>query len=292
MLVHSALFLITLIGGANYTIAKFALPEHIQPFGFITFRVLAGIILFSIIHQLKTDEKVAKKDYGLLALCGLFGVAINQMSFFYGLSLTSPINAAIIATIAPVIVFILAYLLGKEKLTGLKTVGLAIGALGTYLFVTKDGISWTSDSFVGDIFILVNATSYAVYLVLVKPLMEKYKPLTIIKWVFLFGGLIAIPAGLEQMMEVRWETLPGKAVFSLIYVVLGTTVLAYLLNAWALSYVESSVVGAYIYLQPVLASVVAISLHEDSLELKEVFFSLIIITGVYLVSKKENLNLL
>lgn len=287
ILIHSALFLITFLGGANFTIARFALPEYIQPFGFISLRALAGIIFFTLAWQLKTDEKVAKNDYWMLALCGVFGVAINQMAFFYGLSLTTPINAAVITTISPIIVFVLAYLLGREKLTSLKIIGLIIGALGTYFFITKEGTFRASNKLTGDIFILVASTGYAIYLVMLKPLMKKYKPITIIKWVFIFGGFIAVPAGLGQMMQVQWQALPGKAVFALAYVVLLATVFVYLLNAWTLRYVESSVVGAYIYLQPVLATIVAVGLHEDTLEWREVFYSLIILTGVYLVSKKE-----
>lgn len=287
ILIHAVLFFVTFIFGANYTIAKFALPEYISPFGFIALRVIGALIIFWLIHQIKTDEKVEKKDFFLLAACGLFGVAINQMSFFYGLSMTAPINAAIIMTISPIMVFVVAYLMGLEKLRPLKVIGFAVGTLGAYLLITRNGISWQAGTFVGNLFILVNATSYAIYLVLVKPLMIKYKPLTVIKWVFLFGGIIAIPAGIEQLINVPWESLPGKAVFSLVFVVLGTTVLAYLLNAWALSYVESSTVGVYMYLQPVLAAVVAVGLKEDTLELREVLYSLIIMLGVYLVSKKK-----
>lgn len=290
ILIHAVLFFVTFIYGANYTIAKFALPEYISPFGFIALRVLGALSVFWLIHQIKTDEKVEKKDYLLLAACGLFGVAINQMSFFYGLSMTEPINAAIIMTISPIMVFVVAFLMGLEKPKPLKIIGFLLGALGAYLLITRDGVSWESGTFVGNLFILINATSYAIYLVLVKPLMRKYKPLTVIKWVFLFGGIIAIPAGIEQLINVPWESLPGKAVFSLVYVVIGTTILAYLLNAWALSYVESSVVGVYMYLQPVLAAVVAVSLNEDTLELREVLYSLIIMLGVYLVSKKKQKN--
>lgn len=287
ILIHAVLFFVTLIYGANYTIAKFALPEYIQPFGFIALRVIGAILFFWFLHTIKTNEKVERKDFFLLAICGLFGVALNQMSFFYGLSLTHPINAAIIMTISPIMVFLVAYLLGREKLRKLKIFGLAVGALGGYLLITRNGVSWQSDTFVGDLFVLMNATFYAIYLVLVKPLMGKYKALTVIKWVFLFGGLVAIPSGIEQLLNVQWVALPDKAVFSLIYVVIGTTVLAYLLNAWALTFVDSSVVGVYIYMQPVLATIVAVSLNEDTLELQEILYSLIIMLGVYLVSQKK-----
>lgn len=288
IVIHAALFFVTSIYGANYTIAKFALPEYVRPFGFIALRVIGAGLIFWLIHQLKTNEKVAPRDFLMLGLCGFFGVALNQMAFFYGLSLTQPINASVIMTISPIMVFVVAYFIGRERLTPWKIAGLILGAVGAYLLITKDGASLQSDSFVGDLFVLLNATSYAVYLVLVKPLMAKYKPLTVIKWVFLFGGLIAVPAGINELINISWSALPDKAIFSLFFVVLGTTVLAYLLNAWALSFVDSSVVGVYMYLQPVMATLVAVILQEDYLDWQEALYSLIIMSGVYLVSFKKD----
>lgn len=206
--------------------------------------------------------------------------------FFKGLSLTTPINASIIMTVNPIVVVVAAYFMGAERITKNKVIGLILGAIGAYLLVTKDGASFNNAYFVGNTLVFLNACSYAMYLVLIKKMMMKYDSLTVVKWVFLFGGLMAIPFGIPELYKVQWEQLPQIAWFSIVYVVIGVTFLAYLLNAWGLKFVNSSVVGIYIYLQPVLATFVAIILKSDKLELRDVLFSILIMSGVYLVSKK------
>lgn len=285
--VHVALFTVALIYGANYTIAKYAMPDYIGAFGFIAVRVIVTTILFWILHQFLSKERVeSKRDYLRLILCGLFGITINQLLFFKGLSLTTPINASIIMTVNPIAVVIAAYLLGQEAITRNKVLGLALGAIGAYLLITKDGASFSNQNFLGNGMVFINACSYAVYLVLVKKMMMKYESLTVVKWVFLFGGLMAIPFGIPDLYVVEWAKIPPFAWWSIVYVVLGTTFFAYLLNAWGLKFVNSSVVGIYIYLQPVLATFVAMILKSDKLELRDILFSLLIMSGVYLVSKK------
>ena len=284
--VHSALFFVTLLYGANYSIAKIALPQYLEPFGFIVIRITAAAALFWVFSIRSDHEKIkSRKDLFLLILCSLFGVGMNQMLFFKGLSLTNPINASVIMTTSPIMVLFVAYLLGKERITLMKGLGVLVAAIGAYLLVTKDGISMSEGTFLGDIFILLNGASYAIYLVLVKPLMMKYKPITVIKWIFLFGIFCAFPFGYQELLEVDWRTITHEAWLSIGYVVIGSTFTVYLLNAWSLQFVNSSVVGIYIYLQPVISTLVAISFRGDLLETSTVIYSLLIMSGVYLVSK-------
>lgn len=285
--VHAALFTVALLYGANYTIAKYAMPEHIGAFGFIAIRIIITTALFWLLHGFLSNEKIeSKSDYLRLMLSGLFGVAINQLMFFKGLSLTTPINASIIMTINPAVVVLGTYLVGSERLSIQKIVGLLFGAAGAYLLITKDGANFNNQYFVGNLFVFVNACSYATYLVIVKKLMLKYDSLTIVKWIFLFGGIIAIPFGIPELLAVKWTSLPSIAWFSIAYVVIGTTFLAYLLNAWGLKFVNSSVVGIYIYLQPVLATTIAILLKSDTFEIVYLAYALLIMLGVFLVSSK------
>lgn len=284
--IHAVLFLVALLYGANYSIAKIALPEYLPPFGFIVIRISMATLLFWLFSFWSDHEKIKdRKDLMLLFLCSLFGVAINQMLFFKGLSLTNPINASVIMTTSPIMVMITAYILGREKLTPFKIAGVIIAGLGAYLLVTKDGVSLTEGTFLGDLFILMNGTSYAVYLVIVKPLMAKYKPITVIKWIFLFGLICTTPFGYQQLVEVNWQIIPVEAWLSIGYVVLGATFMVYLLNAWSLRFVNSSVVGIYIYLQPMISTLVAVSFRGDLLDLTTVLYSLLIMIGVYLVSR-------
>lgn len=284
--IHGALFLVALLYGANYSIAKVALPAYLEPFGFIVLRITAATVLFWLFSFWSENEKIKdRKDLLLLFLCSLFGVGMNQLLFFKGLSMTTPINASVIMTTSPIMVLITAYLLGREKITIFKALGVLVAAVGAYLLVTKDGISISEGTFLGDVLILLNGTSFAVYLVLVKPLMIKYKPITVIKWIFLFGIIWTLPFGYTELTLVEWERIPNEAWLSIAYVIFGATVSVYLLNSWALQFVNSSIVGIYIYFQPIISTIVAVSFRGDPLEITTVLYSLLIMIGVYIVSR-------
>lgn len=286
---HLALFSVALIYGANYTIAKEVLDnDYIQPLGFILLRVLSGLILFSLVHFLFIKEKIERKDIGKLILCGLFGVAINQMFFFTGLKLTRPINAALIMTVCPIIVLIVSAIILKEAVTARKLLGIVLGASGAVLLILYgEELSFGKDRILGDIMIFVNATSYGIYLVLVKSLMQKYHPFTVVKWVFSIGILFVFPFGIGELAVVDWSLFKSSTWIAVAYVLIFTTFLAYFLNAYALKMVRASTVSIYIYLQPVLATLVAVLVQSDQLVLQKVVFGLMIFAGVYLVSSKK-----
>lgn len=282
---HLALLIANIFYGINYTVAKIALPAFIKPFGFILIRVSLATLLFWIIHLIFIREKIEKKDIPLLFICGIFGVAINQMLFFKGLSITTEINASLIMITAPVMVLILSALLIRERITAIKIVGVILGASGAFLLIGF-GNSFTlgMGTSVGDLFIFLNATSYSLYLVIVKPLMAKYHPLTIIKWVFTFGFPFVLFFGWEQLTEVDWTTFDWKVWFSVFYVVIAATVAAYTLNIFALSKVNPSLVSIYIYSQPVIATFIAIAIGSDQLNVIKLIAAALIFSGVYLVS--------
>ncbi len=285
--IHLALFIVALLYGANYSIAKIAMPEYINPFGFIVIRVVVSGLIFWVYHHFFIKEKVTStSDMIRLVLCAVFGVAANQLSFFKGLSMTTPINASIIITVNPIIVVTLAYFAKQEKITLKKIIGVLIAGVSVYFFLTKEGASFNDDHFMGDFLILVNASSYGIYLVLAKPLLTKYNPMTVVKWMFLFGGLIVIPFGWNEVIAVEWSALPMSIWLVIGYVVIGVTVFAYFLNAWGLQYVNSSVISIYIYLQPILATSVATLMGSDSLTWTDAGFAMLIMSGVYLVSRK------
>jgi len=287
--IHSALFLVGLIYGANYSIAKVVMPEYIGPFGVIFIRVIIGTALYFIFDAIYGAEKIKyKRDYLRLAGLSIIGITINQLMFFKGLSLTNPISASVIMTSSPITVLIASYFFLKERITINKIIGIALGATGAVLMIGIDGFNLSSDTFLGNFFVMINAVSFSIYLVLVKPLMMRYKPLTIIKWVFFFGMIAVIPFGVSEFLQVEWQQLPSEAWYSLLYIIIGTTFIAYLLNTWALQYVSPSVVGYYIYLQPVFATSVAIAFRGDQVTINEVFYASLIFVGVYFVSIKKS----
>jgi len=286
---HIALFLVALIYGANYTIAKEVLDnEHIKPIGFILMRVVTGLVLFTLIHSFYIKEKVDRKDFLRLILCGFFGVAINQTFFFSGLKLTTPINASLIMTTTPILVLITSSIMIGEKVTPRKILGIAVGCSGAVLLILNgEKINFGKDQILGDMMIFINATSYGIYLVIVKSLMKKYNPITVVKWVFIFGTLFVFPFGLGELTEVRWATFSYSIWLSIIYVLFFTTFLAYLFNAYALKTVNPSVVSIYIYLQPLLATTIALIFAKDNLAAIKVISGFLIFLGVYLVSSQQ-----
>ena len=285
ILPHLALFLVNLIYALNYSIAKDVMPDYIGPSGFILLRVIGGSLLFFLTYIFFIKENVELKDIVRLLFCGLFGVAINQLFFFEGLNLTTPINAAIIMTVSPILVIIFSAIIIKEKITIRKLLGIFLGIVGAATLILKSGsISLDNTFFVGNVLIFINATSYSIYLVLVKTLMTKYNPITVMFYVFSFGLIFVLPFGLNELLEVNTQSFSKIIYLKVAFVVICTTFLAYLFNAFALKTLNPSVVSTYIYLQPVLASVVAIFLKSDSLDFIKILSALFIFSAVYLVS--------
>ena len=282
---HIALFIANLIYAANYTIAKEAMPAYVMPFGFILLRVSGAFILFWSVHAFMPKERITNRDLLRLAVCAVFGVAINQLLFFKGLSITTPINASIIMTINPVMVLIFAAIIIKESINIRKVIGIITGLIGAVLLITNNGeFSFSNQTSIGDGLVFINATSYGLYLVLVKPLMDKYSAFTIIKWVFLFGFIYVLPFGLEEVLHVDWANMPYNIFLAVGFVVVFTTFFAYLLNILALKELSPSIVSYYIYLQPVLATVIALSFEKDVITFEKGIAALFIFLGVFLIS--------
>jgi len=290
--VHGALLTVGLIYGANYSIAKSLMPGFIGPNGFILLRIAGALLFFLIAQGLWVKETIKdRKDYLKLAVCAFFGVATNMLCFFNGLALTSPVNASVIMTVNPVLVLLFSVLITKEAVGVHRVMGIILGMAGAILQILDPfgmskaiaGINWE-----GDLFILINAASYAVYLVLVKPLMVKYHAMTVVKWTFIFGLIMVLPFGWNEFVAAPWHAVDFSIVLRLSFVVLATTFVAYLLNAWTLRYVSSSVVGSYIYLQPVLASFIAVFIGGYPFNLTMLLYAGMIFAGVYLVSFVKN----
>lgn len=293
ILAHLAIFGANLIYGINYSVAKELMPEFISPFAFIFCRVIGALILFLLLALFTgTREKIAKKDFWRLAICGLFGVAANQLMFFYGLNLTTPINAAIIMTCNPILVMIFAAFILRKKITATKVSGVFLGLAGAAaLILNGRNLSVGSDGLIGDIFIFLNASSYALYLVLVKPLMDKYSPLTVIKWVFFFGSFYVFPFGFNEFLDVDWSKFYDKIWYAFIFVIVGTTFLAYLFNIYGLKRLNPTTVSSYIYSQPLIATTIAMIFQDGKIDAVKIIASLMIFSGVYLVSiRKQKLT--
>jgi drug/metabolite transporter (DMT)-like permease len=284
---HIALLAAQVIYALNYSLAKGLMPDYIDPLALVFCRVVGAGVLFWILSLFVKTQKVEKGDMKKMMILALFGVVINQVFFIYGLSLTTPINSSIIMISNPIMVFVFTLFLLKERITILKVSGLLLAVTGAVLILRFRGnFELGSDTIAGDIMTLINSTSWAIFIVMAKPVMVKYNTVTAMRWMFLFGSIFMLPIGLRDTLQTEWSVFTGEAIFAMVFVVVATTFLAYLLNLYGLQELSPNTVSAYIYLQPFLASIFAIIMKEDTLTPTKIFSGMLIILGLYLVNKK------
>jgi len=244
-------WLVAIIYGVTFTIAKDVMPKFINAFGFIVFRV-------------------------------------GGSTFFKGLSYTSPIMGAVLMVTTPMIVLILSAFIMKERMKSDKMLGILLGLTGTITLILygKSTIN-ASNAFLGNLLVFVNAVSYGFYLILVKKLMDKYNAFTFVKWIYTFGFLMVLPFGFSEVQEVNWQVIPTAALLKIGFVVVFSTFLTYLLNLISMRQLKPTTVAVFIYLQPFFATVFAVSLGKDELNWVKIGSALLIFIGVYLVVRKK-----
>lgn len=280
--------LAALIYGINFTVAKEVMPHYIKPYGFILVRVFGAAILFWITGLFIKKEKIATKDFSRILMASVFGTALNMLTFFKGLSLTTPISASVIMVSTPIIVLTFATIFLKEKATKRKLTGIFIGMFGAILLIVYGkSLGTATNGVLGNFLVFINAASYALYLITIKNLTKKYHPLTIAKWLYLFGFILVIPFGINEFLEVDFTNLPNFAIVRIGYVVLFTTFLAYMFNLFAIKKLKPTTLSIFIYLQPVIASVYALFVGSDSLNAIKIIATVLIFVGVYLVTRKS-----
>lgn len=287
---HIALLLTNLLFGANFSIVKYITPRLIQPFGLNVLRVGISTALFwLLILFIPHKPGIRKEHIGRMVLCSLTGVVINQLLFIKGLSLTLSMHGSLLMLVTPVFITLAAAWLVKEPLTVYKLAGLALGIGGAIMLVTlKESHGTGSNIFLGNLFIIINAISYAFYFVLVKPLMVAYHPFHVIRWIFTIGLLFVLPIGWYEFSFILWELFTPMDYAALGFVVLGATFLAYLFNLYGISKLGASVAGAYIYTQPVFATLIAVFILSEQLTVYKIIAASLIVGGVLLVNKKQS----
>jgi drug/metabolite transporter (DMT)-like permease len=281
-------FLAALIYGISFTVAKDVMPVYIKPYAFIVLRVLGATILFWIAGIFVAKEQIERQDFYRIFLAAVFGTALNMLTFFKGLSLTTPINASVMMLTAPILVLVLSTIILKEKITVLKIAGIFVGLAGAFVLVVYgQEFGASKDALLGNFLVFINATSYSFYLIIVKRLTDKYHPLTFVKWMYLFGLFMVIPFGFYELQEVQWQEMSNTIYFKAGFIVVFTTFFAYLFNIFALTKLKPTTLSIFIYLQPVLASMYALFTKSDSLNIVQILATLLIFSGVYLVTKSN-----
>lgn len=262
--------------------------EVLTPFQLVTVRIGVACILFWLMATMIKPEKVERKDLIRIFIAALFGITINQLFVFVALSIASPVDISIIHVSNPIFVLVFAAILIKEKITAKKVTGILFGASGAMILILYGNeVDFQSGSFRGLIYALINMLGYALYLVIIKPVMKKHHPFTVMKWAFLGGFVITIPVTFSEFITISFSHFTMHNWLSLIYVIIATTIFAYLFTIYALKHVDASVVSFYIYLQPFIVFGIALWLGEQHFTLSKLIAAMLIFTGVFLVSVRD-----
>ncbi|MEG1586936.1 MAG: EamA family transporter [Bacteroidales bacterium] len=285
---HIAIFFADVIWGLNAPVSKAALG-HVSSLSLTTFRMTGAALAFSIFSFFVSREKVATKDKVRLFFAALFGVVINQGFFVLGLSYTSPVNAAIVTTTLPIVTMIFAAMYLKEPITNKKVFGILLGAIGAVILIMGSGGGFSlTGSVKGDLFCLLAQISVAVYLTLFKDLFVRYSPVTVLTWMFCYASLCFLPVSWHDIIRIPYKSLPLNAYLEISFVVFAGTFIAYLGMMTAQKYLRPTVVSIYNYVQPVVASIVAVLAGMDTFGPAKVAAVILVFAGVYFVTQSKS----
>jgi drug/metabolite transporter (DMT)-like permease len=280
--------LVSIIYGVTFTIAKDVMPKYVDAFGFIVLRVGGSVVLFWLLSFFGPKEKIAKADFPRIIAAALFGVAINMLTFFKGLSYTSPIMGAVLMVTTPMIVLVLSAFIMKERMKNRKLIGIVLGLAGTTtLILYGKSMVNAPNATLGNLLVFINAVSYGFYLIIVKKLMDKYNAFTFVKWIYTFGFLMVLPFGWSEFQAIDFGRLPTDIFWKIGFVVVFSTFLTYLLNLVSMRELKPTTVAVFIYLQPLFATIFAVSLGKDDLSFVKLISAVLIFVGVYLVTQKK-----
>ncbi len=290
---HLALLGANMLYGAGFTVAKIVMPSLVQPRAFILMRVLVACVLLwitvAVLHRGSSFWSLKRGDQIRVLLGGLFGVSLNMELFFEGLALTEPFHAAVIMLTTPILVMVFSAIFLARKFGWYQISGLVLGVSGALLLTAVGGSrssSYAPNIFLGDTLIFLNASCYAIYLVIIKPVMDKRASLQVVAWVFTVGCLLVVPAGLSEFPQIDFSRFGPIDWSALVFVILGVTYFTYVWNAYGIKNLSPVITGAYIYTQPVFAAIIAILYYKEIMTLNQVLAAVFIATGVWLVNRK------
>jgi len=290
---HIAVLSTNLFFAVNFSLVKYISPTLVKPYAINILRAGISLVLFWFLWAMgSTKPHIKRKHWLRFFLCGLTGIAINQMFFIKGLTYTSAIHASLLILLTPILITVFAFTVLKEKVTIIKAMGLALGIGGAVLLIlSKEQSSSATNYLLGDLLIVINAISYTIYFIIVKPLMAEYPPLHVVRWVFTFGLFMILPFGWNEFVSIPWEKFEWSHYLSILFIVVPGTFLAYFFNIYGIQHLGAGTTGSYIYTQPVFAALIAVILFHEQLTPAKLLAGIMISLGVFLVSfKRGSLN--
>lgn len=289
-----AVFGTTVFYGLTYSVVKDIMPAYMSSNALVWIRVLVTTLLFWLTSWIVKAPRMGMKDFPMMILLSLISIVISVLSFYKGLSLTTPINGAVIMVTTPILVFIFSLFILKEKIHWKRVLGILIGLLGAYFLTTAGKKSSVNASNIplGNLLVFVNASGYALYLILAKKMIKKHHPVTFVKWLYTFGLIMITPFVFDEVLEINWQIFSLNTYLGISYIIVFGTYFNFLFNIFGLKHLKPTTVSAFIYMQPIVASLFALLVGSDELSTVKIVGSLAVFFGVYLVSleskKKEN----
>ena len=280
--VHSALFTVALLFSANYIVSKLGMREF-SPMVFAWTRIAGAALILAVLAR--GEAPLSREDRRRVAGFAILGVVINAPLFLLGLSLTSVHVAAILITTIPVFTLAAAIALGRERRSATRIGGIALACAGALMVVGGESLAGTWRSVLGAVLIVTNCLSYALYLVISKPAMTRLSPLRVVAQMFAVGTIVLLPIAGLPLARQDWHSLSAGAWLALVLVILGPTIVAYLLQAWALRHADSSLVATYTYVQPVLATFLGAIFLGETLHPIVIVAAVVIFLGVWLAAR-------
>ena len=280
--------------GLMSPVAKFVMVGGaVTPLVVTDLRITGAMVLFWIASFFQKPERVAPKDLLKLLGASLLAIVFNQGCFIFGVGLTSPVDASIITTSMPLLVMVLAAIYLKEPITGKKVLGIAVGATGALLLIlgshqVSEAKAAGNHYIWGDLLVLLAQFSYALYFVLFKNFVNKYSLITIMKWMFTYAFICALPFSYNDLLHTEWKSLQNTEIGALVFIVVGSTFISYVLIVIGQKNLRPTVAGMYNYVQPLVASIVAVCWGMDTFNFVKIISVALIFGGVYLVTNSRS----
>ena len=291
---HSSMLGANVMWGLMSPVAKFVMVGGaVTPLVVTDLRITGAMVLFWIASFFQKPERVAPKDLLKLLGASLLAIVFNQGCFIFGVGLTSPVDASIITTSMPLLAMVLAAIYLKEPITGKKVLGIAVGATGALLLIlgshqVSEAKAAGNHYIWGDLLVLLAQLSYALYFVLFKNFVNKYSLITIMKWMFTYAFICALPFSYNDLLHTEWKSLQNTEIGALVFIVVGSTFISYVLIVIGQKNLRPTVAGMYNYVQPLVASIVAVCWGMDTFNFVKIISVALIFGGVYLVTNSRS----
>ena len=282
VLLYTLILLMVLGWSFNFIIAKITL-QYLNPYALTSFRiVLSGILMLPIYLARPRRSPFNRKDLWNFAVLGFWGVVVNRGLFVLGLDYTTAAHSALIVASGPILILLLARAYKLEKVTRAKIASMAICFVGVTILVAGEELHRHAGTWVGDAITMAGTAGFAVYTVLAKKVARQYDTISMNTFCNLAGAIFLLPMSVREAVRLNWATVGTIGWLGLAYTVLISSVAAYLVFFWALAHLSASRLAVFTYVEPPLATLLAVVLLNESVTRALVIGGGLILAGVYL----------